>query len=654
MADIVLNGESLELAASYRITQVQRSGHFSNDIRQDLTEPFTLPYKDSPRNKRILRNINLPQAILATEKFSVFYEFGGTYYPAEMVLREIKDNLQVNIYFDKQALTVLSKNCDEVDWVNNSSLQVLYANARSKVWPEVEMFFPMIGAPNFYDDEDTDPADKQNKDWEGVINRHQINTGSFSINSQYSGGNGDNITSLAPQIALLEVLKRGFEIDDYTIQGDFTTNIAARRAFVFNNVVLDRGLFTIFDDVEATRSAASFSVFDASARPHFPFNQATNAAFNLATDEYLCGQEGELEINFTCNSVYVQNSFWHIRFIHPNGGESTIMFRHFFNHYGPIQLYGTTTITPQLLGSKIYIMVISPQGYNTNVNVTDAHISFKMDRVPEAVFDPPGNCGRFLPDMKFIDFVKEMMQGFNLRMDLDRKNKTVSFNFRSQVLNQQATQDLSPYLTKMEIDYEERKDYLVRYASFSSEEDEYKDFRHQNCLQVSSNGESRFLLEPPANWQGETIQLKTHPMIKLKVNNGGTIVRTSTFLGKAVSSIYETGADKMTKLRVAFFVGTGNTLPIADNKYVVDDQGLDMQIFADPLSVGSLWSNWLIWQVRDNRTYTAICNMPKVFLTRMNIEEPFHINNVKYLVDEVESIIEEEDTCRVEFRLKLI
>ncbi len=277
-----------------------------------------------------------------------------------------------------------------------------------------------------------------------------------------------------------------------------------------------------------------------------------------------------------------------------------------------------------------------------------------MNRIPEAVFDPLGDCGRFLPEMKFVDMLKEMMQGFNLRMDLDRINKVVSFNFRNNILGHQSTQDLSPYFEKKEVAYEERKRYLVSYDSFSSEEQDLKDPLHQNCLLVSETGQATFLLEPPEDFKYESIDLKTHPMLTDEVDNGGTKAVTCMFYGKAFSSIYDTGATKMKKLRIGFFNGTANTLPTADHKYIEGAEGLDMRISADPLSIGTLWSQWLVWLVRDNRTYIAICNIPKAFLSRMNIEEPFHINNVKYLVDEVESIIDGKDTVRAEFRLKII
>lgn len=654
MADIVLNGESLELSANYRITQVQVSGHFSTDIRQDLTQPFTLPYTDSPRNQRILRNIDIPQAILQSEKFSVFYEFGGTYYPAELVLRELKDKLQVNIYFDKQALTVLSLNCDEISWPNNIPVAILYSNARHQIWPDNYVFFPIIGAPNFYDDEDTDPSDKQNPDWLGIINRHNLNTGGYSVNGQHFNGDGKNVTSLAPQIALLEVLKRGFEINDYKIEGDFILNKAARRAFVFNNVVLDRGLFTKYDNCLATRSALSQSVFDATSDFHFPFNSTSTTAFNLTTFEYECGQLGELKIHFKAEANYVQNSFWHIRFRNPQGNVSSLTFRQYFNHYGPMELEATKTITQALKFSKIYIQVLSPSGYNTTFDVKDAEVAFTMDRVPEAVFDRLGDCGRFLPDMKFIDLVKEMMQGFNLRMDLDRLNKVVSFNYRQQALQKQSSQNLSPFIHKLETEFVKRDNYLVKYDMFSSIEQELQNPLHTNCLLVSDTGQSSFLLDAPTSHKGEEVTLKTYPMITDKVDNGGTILNSSIYYGKAFSTIYETGANKMTKLRIGFFTGNASTLPTADNNYIEGNEGLDLRISADPLSVGTHWSNWLVWLVRDNRNYTAICYVPKTFLSRLNIQEPFHINEVKYLVDEVESIIEKQDTVRAEFRMKLI
>lgn len=650
MADIVLNGESLELSASYRITQVQRSGHFSNDIRQDLTQPFTLPFKESPRNRRILRNINLPQAILQSEKFSVFYEFGGTYYPAEMILRELKEKLQVNIYFDKQALSVLSKNCDDLVLEDTTSFQQLYSDSRIKVWPATLVYFPMIYAPGFFDDPDTDVGGRINPAWQSLLNQYNSSTFAPYSNSIGPDGNGANINSMLPQVALLQILKMGFEKDGYTLAGDFVSNDAAKRAFVFNNVCVDYpNPVRPFDNCVATRANVS-QVLTTSIK--FPFNQASSTAFNTTTHKYKCGAIGVVNVEFTCTANLVQSSVWDIYYQSP-GNLIRLGGRSYVDHTGKMKMTGFINITPALLNGEIHMAVFS--NVNGIIDVSDASMKFTMDRIPDALFGPLGNIGQYLPNMPFINFLKETMQGFNLRLEIDRLNKVINLNFRRRVLLKQAEQDLSPYVeSDLELEYIERKRYLLKYTSYSSEEEDLNNYLYNHCLQVEKNGSYSFPVLPPEDFDGEVFDLKTHPMISDLVDYENGQITTSIFLGRGVNSIYDTGGEKMSKLRIGFYNAPAGSLPTADHKYILGNDPLDMHLAADPFSVGYDWSQWLVYLNNDNRSYIAICHMPKVFLTRMNIEEPFHINNIKYLVDEVESIIEEQEMARVEFRLKLI
>lgn len=655
MADLVLNGESLELSDGYRITQVQRSGHFSNDIRQDLTQPFTLPWKDSPRNRRILRTIDIPQAIIGTEKFSVLYEFGGTYYAAEMVLRELDEHLTVNIYFDKQAITILSKNVDDISIPNTTFVPNLYQTSLFNVWPDTFVFFPMIAAPNFFDDEDADPGTKMNPSYEGILNHYESSAQDFYANTVGPDGNGENRNTVVPQISLLYLLTEAFAIDGFRVAGDLFKNDAARRAFIFNNVSLDTpNPLRPYDNCIATRGA--FYTVDNAFR--LPFPTATSLAWDTADNSYYCAEIGVVRFELTVDFEYMVNAEWRVMFEGPAGSNITQILRVGGNvapYKGKMVLKGSINIDASRQLGTIYATMLSSSAQVTNIN--SAEFKFTMDRVPDAWFRSLENVNKYLPDMPFVNFLKEVLLGLNLRMDIDRLEKVIYFNFRRRVLADQSTQDLTPYYDgNLQVEYLERKKQLVHYKPFDTVEEEKKNFIHGDCLVVYKDGSSEFPKAVPEieNFEGEVTELQTNPMITEVIDYETGTIATSMYYGRGVHVIYDTGGQKMTKLRLGFFNAPAGSLPTADHKYTYHGEGLDLHLSAEQWSVGNDWSQWLIWYLRDNRFYKAICHIPKAHLNRLHMDRPVHINQVKFLIDEVESIITGEDIVKIELRLKLI
>lgn len=660
MAGILYNGENLELSSNESISIERYSGYFEHEIRADITLPIELPYKNSPKNRSLLRDLNIPQAILKIERISVFFEYAGRYFPAEMVLRSLRESLSVNLYFGKTGFSSFETYCNEIEIPNTKDLPTLYQDGISKVFPETDCYFPMLLATEFYDDPEADPNEKVNPTFEYIINGIDISTGGYRENVLDAQLLPDNRNTMVPMPALMRVLEAGFAQDNYTVSGSFYEDPIKRRLWVNSNLSLDvRVSPTIYEEVNAYGQRFSRNDGSGYLQQVITFDSVSNASI-ANNSVYLADEPGEFEFTFSCLN-FVVNADVYVELIYDDGNTETWINRHYREFYeGDFGFSLTSRLiinnTTGYLNGNFFMRVRVPTGAAVNHQATAWRLeSYKWEikklSRPLLNSQSPTNLGVHLPRVKFVDLIKAVMVSQCLRVNIDREQKVISFNYRDQARNIRPVQDLTPYFTgQLAVQFKAIKGRLYQYQPFGDFEKNAALSIYKKSLRITPTGQIIFLNDEPDPVEEEIIKLQTYPLLQRTVS---TLYYTSRFntlaqTGRGVSLAVNTAGTHLDKVRLGYFAGMHKGLPLAANDY----QGHSLALDNTNQSVGSKWARWLTVEFNDNRVFIAALVLPNPFLDSLDLGRPVIIQDTPFIVVNLKAEIQESEEQEVELELK--
>tara|TARA_R110001592_G_scaffold17518_2_gene73779 strand:- start:75686 stop:77659 length:1974 start_codon:yes stop_codon:yes gene_type:complete len=655
MAAIAYNGQNLELPEAYSFNLVKSSGYFETDLKADFTLPLSLPYAQSEVNRNILRDLDIPQAITNTDAVDVFFEYAGRYFLSKMVFRGIDDDLTVNLYFDKTEFKSFNLLSNELSLVNTKDLVDLYEDGINESFPATHCFFPMIIAPAFYDDPDTDVEEKVNPNFKNILNAHEVASDSFYENYQDGSGENFNVNTLAPQVSLLAVLQAMFKLDGFRTSGSFFKNSSMRRAFVTCNRSLDQRVApTIYEETKASKDFFSKTI---RSRGDFQitYDSYRNAAIN-SNGEYLSDEVGEFDFIFECDN-FQSNGYDEIQLIFLSGGVHTVVAKyrrdtaHSINGF---KLEKRITISGAAgnLNRKYYIRYEAFSG-SAQWSMQLYNYSFRVMKAgtPLFTFVTPPDLGPFLPKLKLVDFLNSVINTFCLKFSVDSENRTIYLDFRNNVYENPNRQDLTSFKSRIvPVDFLERKKYLIQYKAQDELERERLGTIYKSSLLVEEDGSVSFLNDETDNIEAEKINLGTFPLISQDFSQDPYPdgIRTLLFNQRGISLPIETEGENLERLRIGFFVGKVNNYPVAANSY----EGYSLWIDSNDGSTGGAWSTWLSRYNRDNRLYKPKFLLPNKVLDNLKLSDPVVLEKLPYIIKSLNAEVTSSDEQVVELELK--
>jgi len=635
MAAIVYNGQNLELPKSYSFSLEKASGYFETDLKADYTLPINLPYSESEVNRQVLRDLDIPQAVIDTKAIDVYFEYAGRFFLSKMVFRNIDEQLTVNLYFDKTEFKSFNLLCNELSITNSKTLDDLYAEGITGTYPDTDCFFPMIVAPSFYDDPDEDIEEKLNPNFRNILNAHEEATDSYFQNYQDGMGENFNINSLVPQVSLISTLKAIFALDGFRISGSFVENAAMRRAFIASNRSLDQRVApTIYEQTKASKSLFSSTIRSRGIIP-IKYDEYQNSAINTE-GEYLSDEVGEFDFIFECES-FQGNGYDSIQLVFLSGGVHTVL-----------KSYSQESVQSRIGFKLEERIVISAAAGNLNkkyyirYSVNSGSLQWSMKLInysfrvvktggPLLEFIPPSDLGIFLPKVKAVDLLNSVINTFCLKFGADSEKRVIYLDFRNKVYENLNRQDLTPFKTKaIPLEFLERKKYLVQYDAQGEVEKERLGSIYKSALLVNEDGTARFLKDQKEEeLEAEKINLGTFPMLEQSFSQAPYTdgITTLLFNQRGVSPAIETEGDLLEKLRLGFYIGKVNNYPVAANSY----EGYSLWIDSNDGSVGGAWSTWLSRYNRDNRLYKPKFLLPNNVLDNLKLSDPVVLEKLPYI-----------------------
>jgi hypothetical protein len=471
MFSIILNGVALDVNPGQQITLESESNLFTDTLKADGSELISLA--PTNRNLKALGHADVIEIEPQSQEYPCLITIGINTYPGKLRIQEVSTSgINCYVLYNMAALNCFSKNCRDFNWDANvifSDFIDQYALTASNYWPDTPFYFPIIENPAFYDDPDTDPVDKINPHFEGILNKHLVSGGSVVwVDNYVDGISGESINrnTAVPMLPILEVLKRGFLSDGYQIEGSFVKNETVRRLFFYNNQSLDQVVANATDNATAGNSIGYYISFNFEK---LNFTTTNNpAVFSVANDEYTVPSTGNyrFQLNFTIGNVvgWVQLSKVYVKL---NG---TIVQTLTFS--GAALVSGTYTFDFTLLfsggnvGQKLHFEM---HALGASGNAGISQIGLQVNRVyADPLYQPADitNLTPHAPDRLFSDVVNALAAAFQLNISVDVAKKIVRLDFKRDALAINQPTDLSgAALLPITQEWQESKDYAMQWAN---------------------------------------------------------------------------------------------------------------------------------------------------------------------------------------------
>lgn len=623
MADIIFNGESLELGTGFSIPYEIESSWMTDDIRSDFSYAFDIPYQQSDRNRRLFRQLDIPAAIISQTRFDVLLETGGAYKLAQLVFHEIDDYASINVYFNGGSLTRLSTRLKDMALPLPGSLADIYNSGAAEVWPNARVYFPTMIAPYFYDEKGTDAADLVNPWWQQVVNQREVNNTTYLRNPAVDG-DVHWINTLAPQPALLEVLSTGLRELGYRLTGSWMANETVRRIFIFNKRCLDA-----WD--ETKREAAINPNYTAGVNlnnttPDYVkanLTYSVDADWNMASDEYTINRAGDFGIVVQGDRTDQNGDIRADVMI--NGVVADT-----FDISGTGEFRNESLVTwaagdiGQSVYLRFYVHPNNPPYTNIAFHVDDLEVIVLERNVDHETFQIENSLTNYLPDISIGQLLAMVVKAFVLNVEVDEQRKEIRLERKVKQSSGDSSIDLSPWWDgRLKTDFGKTNPMLLQYQDEESDR-----------LIIQVNGEYKVINGEWASFEGDTVDLDFLPLGEIS---------------QGISDIFETGGEELEKVYLGIVEHNGATPQATTNNGELDLQisGLSRSIAADHIT-------WKKRTAYDVRTFKVKLVMELNQLARLNKNDLVRLAGSKFIILNYEYTDDGYDQAEVEMELKRI
>lgn len=427
-------------------------------IKGSYSFPFTFPRTDN--NDIALMHAAVLEVNPKTITYSCDVIFKGVkLYPG--ILRVTASNklqYEGNVTVGVSAMAVIKKKLYDIylggereivtaeTLMISSAAMIAHANAQiALTYPAADYTFPPHKNEKFYYEGTTN----KNADFEGIINRWNNSTQTFTPNSINTNPTPDNTETLVPWVYLLYVLKMGFLEEGFTIDGDATVDEEIKQVILYNNYSLDKKYGTY--SVQATAKLSQ----TISVETTVVFEKDTGGTdhdeagiYNTSTGQYTIVEEG------------YHNLFARIKNYSSSGSGSIIgspLVRIIFYKNASAIATSITAFpagwwdhtyqvyfTAADIGKKITVTVeaYGSGGGNFTIDVQGSYLQIQNTSLNDLnLYAQSINLQNHMPDKTFGDLLDWFIKKFNIDVSYDMGSRKVSLNFIEQKCGSSAKAD---------------------------------------------------------------------------------------------------------------------------------------------------------------------------------------------------------------------
>ena len=567
------------------------------------------------KNRDIFNHINLLAVRRQTPKFKVVLQRLTKTEDAELMLIDFKNNkISAYLKLNLNASDVLKKNIKDFSWYFgfNADLEnnaEAYLNA---AWPD-KFCIPGIINETYYDTDDR-------PDFEGMLNRFNLDTNLFVRNYKTPTFDAMNINAMVPQPFLLWMLEVGFAEMGLKITGDFVKHPDVMRCFIYQNFEAVGGT-----DHNSYGYYTNAQQVNCNGVDIIEIDGGTGGRFNPVNNRYESQEKGvyKFVVYFTIDSITAQANVVDL-IAKDNNGVST-KYR-FYNAYNlPVGKYAVPLEVVLDNGGWCEFYMDSLNGTGV-INISSLSISSIMKG--SSIMNTFGVLAGFdavgMPDISFGAFLNAVSQRFLLNVVPNFRANTVNISFAKDLPHLRPSKELKKvdevFTRTLEkdkyviINKDPKDDYLAQ--------NYYEEFREKIVIEYDL---VKSVLADAKVDDSTEIKLKLAPLLDSKLPPEGLY---------SCSQMDESGGSRMLNeentpdLRFGFYNYAVGKLPISTCEIQTELGGFnDLRPFVDVV-------NWYEKLALANAMEIEFYLNGEEFL-EFNIYEPYYFTGVIVHLTEV-------------------
>lgn len=602
MFEIILNNQRLDLLPGQEIVLESESSLFTDTLQADGSELINLA--PTPRNLKALGHADVLEIDPQSSEYVCQVRLNGNTYTGVLRIAEVTaSSINVYVLYNQAELTCLTKNCRDFNWGVNlgpfNTFQDQWEIVASNIWPDTPFYFPAIQNPVFFDDADTDPANKIEPEYKGVINRHDEINGSPKWTDNFIDGTTglvNNVNIAVPMIPLLEVFKRAFNADGYQIIGSFVEHPAIKRAFLYNNKTINEPAYFATDRVTATNAPGYVTGYN-SQKLNF-ITTTNNQVFNVVNDEYIVPSTGIFRFQITLGigninpgqpgviQVFKQNSL--LTEVAITGGAIA---------NGLYELDFKLQFGLADVGQTLYFAIdgaFYPTGTSniTNLKLEVTRQYNKALTAPVAI----ANLTEHAPDVLFSELLNQTVKAFNLEVNVNKEERFVKLDFKKDKITIINPKNLNTAAGALTQEWPEVTDYVFKWGNKDGDEVVDKSVLRQGYLSKENGMQVNPL--PREGVKADDLSTDLHLLQYREVADG-------SFNGGSTLHIEERGRStyhNLTETEGALAIGlVNNVYPYRLGANA--NQDIDLIVQPNLFSILQFHTPWLQWLQKSYRIF---------------------------------------------------
>lgn len=401
--------------SSYKITFIEQSNRFNNDLKKNYSLPLNISFDDIVIEKLGLPDIDNVTSYLSSDKGILYMD--DRYFSATLLLGDIsKNTIEITIYYGDETLPVYDVDLKDLPWpvIVQQNFSTYAKSMLTKSWPEVTHNWPTV-----FRKEISGEGDYEH--FLGLVNNY--NGSNFVVN-EIVNEEGQNIAKnynvMCPFPYLLEILRFGYQNEGKKVRGS-----------VFENEKLKKTLYVPDKFIESFKG----STYDQdSFRTPTSNYQQSSVRYGVYEKSHIPTIEGSYKVDLKINLPPAYTKYFKMEVYQEDAVSE--MKTYYYNKSSTsgnrviISDSVTINVDNSNVGDRIYIKLTLR--YFTNSIEEYNSFEYKLSGGQLNTFPISYSLSQFLPELTFGDFVNNLKNWLNL--DITIEDEWVNVNFLEESL----------------------------------------------------------------------------------------------------------------------------------------------------------------------------------------------------------------------------
>ena len=373
---------------SYKITFVEQSNRFNNNIQKSYSLPLNIAFDDIVIEKLGLPDIANITSYLSSDRGVLYMD--DRYFSATLILGEISNNsIETTIYYGDETLPVYDINLRDLPWpvIVKRDFNTYAKSMLNKGWPEVSHNWPTVFRKELSGEGDYDA-------FRGLINNYD---GTNFVVNEIVNEEGQNVAKnynvMCPFPYLLEILRFGYQNEGKKVRGS-----------VFENDKLKKTLYVPDNFIESFKG----NTYDQDSFKTPTSNYAQSSVrYGVYEKSYIPIVEGSYKVEVKINLPPAYTKYFKMEIFQEDAVSKVKTY-----YYNKSSTSGnrviisdnvTINVDNNNVGDRIYIKM-TLRYFTTSIEEYNS-FEYKLSGGQLNTFPISYSLSQFLPELTFGDFV---------------------------------------------------------------------------------------------------------------------------------------------------------------------------------------------------------------------------------------------------------